>query len=147
MSKAASTGTIEPLARKSPAYVPDTTSYDSQSPAWRLSHLDDDGPFGWTHLDQDEVQTIRARLVALESQTWHEILVRDKRNNHSIAVEDLDRRARKRLQELKLDDLDAVVSIRVSAKQRLFGFRRQNAFHALWWDPDHEVCPAPLKNT
>ena len=78
--------------------------------------------------------------------TWNEIL-RDRSSNHSVLVSQLDKKARKRLAALKLDDIESLVSLRVAAKQRIWGIKQHNSLLLLWWDPGHQVCPSPPKHT
>lgn len=40
----------------------------------------------------------------------------------------------------KLDEwADHRTSPRITGKERLWGFLRAGVFHALWWDPEHEL--------
>jgi hypothetical protein len=55
--------------------------------------------------------------------------------------------ARKRLEQLRLDDTDELFSLRLNGQERLWGIRSNDIFSLLWWDPKHEICPAPLKYT
>lgn len=40
---------------------------------------------------------------------------------------------------MKLDDVEEVVSLRLTGAQRLWGYRILAVFHVLWWDPEHKV--------
>jgi hypothetical protein len=104
-------------------------------------------PFGWHKLDKDKLDEIRTKLAQFEGQTWNEILLIAKGKNHTIAKSDLSKAARDRLAELRLDDVDYVISLRLSGKERVFGLKHDVALTLLWWDPDHLVCPAQLKHT
>jgi hypothetical protein len=146
-SKAPSAGQIGPRAGKEPAFGKHPGNYETLKPAWRLAYLESDGPFGWSSIDAATLHSIREHFAKLEDLTWHEILVRDKKRNHTTAVDQLAKPAQDRLRQIKRDDLDALVSIRVTGRQRLFGFRRQNVLYVLWWDPDHQVYPSTLKHT
>ncbi|AEA28953.1 hypothetical protein Psed_6885 (plasmid) [Pseudonocardia dioxanivorans CB1190] len=55
--------------------------------------------------------------------------------------------ANDRLFELGYDDEDRISRIRVSGTGRLYGFRRDERFYALWWDPHHQIWPSRLRNT
>ena len=79
--------------------------------------------------------------------TIHEIFVVGKRSNHSVPVEQLCSQAKKRLEELRLLDLEELHSLRLSGEERIWGILTQNVITLLWWDPNHEVCPSELKNT
>lgn len=104
-------------------------------------------PYGWHEIDKSTLQRIQERISAFESMTWGEILVRDGKENHAIPVCDLNCDARNRLVELKQDDIDELVSLRFSARERIFGIREGAVLKLLWWDPMHLICPAPKKHT
>lgn len=98
-------------------------------------------PFGWHRLDQATLERVRERLSWFESMTWSEILVRAKKQNHSIRVTGLSPAAQKRLDLLGLL-LEEVVSLRLSGRERVFGYLENGVLVLLWWDPLHEVCPS-----
>jgi len=78
--------------------------------------------------------------------TWAEIS-KDKKKYHPIRVDKLATEARKRLEELRQDDVDVLWSLRVQGKPRIWGIREGRVLKLLWWDPNHEVCPSKLKHT
>ncbi len=78
--------------------------------------------------------------------TWNEILIRDKSQNHAIAIGELGKAAQDRLVEIQLDDLDSLISLRVGSIERVWGFREENVFLVLWWDPKHQVYPTSPKS-
>ena len=96
-------------------------------------------PFGWHQLDGVTLLYIRERLAHFESMTWGEILVGAKKQNHSIAVHKLSPAAQKRLAALKLI-LEEVISLRLSGRERIFGYLENGVLTLLWWDPLHQVC-------
>lgn len=98
-------------------------------------------PFGWHELDRETLQTIRTRLAHFESMTWSEILVRAKKQNHSIQVGSLCTPAQRRLETMRLI-LDEVVSLRLSGRERVWGYLENGVLVLLWWDPEHQVCPS-----
>ncbi len=63
-------------------------------------------------------------------------------NSHAVPVQNLARKARKRLVEIKQDDLDELFSLRIGGRKRVFGIRDDPTFHILWYDPHHEVYPS-----
>ncbi len=101
-------------------------------------------PFGWHQLDGALLLEIREKLKSFESMSWGEIIGP---NSHQVAVSLLCKAARDRLSELRLDDLDELFSLRLSAKERVWGVLEHNVLTLLWWDPDHEVCPSLKKHT
>jgi hypothetical protein len=38
--------------------------------AWRFSHRDMSGPFGWAEITQDDLTFIMGKLVDFETKTW-----------------------------------------------------------------------------
>lgn len=72
-------------------------------------------PFGWHRLDQTTLEKVRERLSSFESMKWSEILVRAKKQNHSIRVTGLSPAAQGRLDHLGLL-LEEVVSLRLSGR-------------------------------
>lgn len=98
-------------------------------------------PFGWHRLDGSTLKRIRERLSHFESMSWSEILVTSKKQNHSIRVQTLSQPAQDRLDDLAIA-LDEVVSLRLSGKERVFGYLENGVMVLLWWDPDHAVCPS-----
>ena len=67
--------------------------------------------------------------------------------NHPVAQGDLSHKARRRLQEIGLDDLEELWSFRVDARKRLWCIRERNIYALLWWDPLHQVCPSNKQHT
>ena len=138
-----------PSHRKSPV-LPVVRSSNDQNPAWRISRMDVVDPFGWHKLSKDKAIIVRAKLAAFESRTWNDILVKDSEKNHSVGVEQLCRQAQKRLTKIKHDDLDELISLHLSGRERVWGYRdalRPEILQLLWWDPDHQVCPSPKMHT
>ncbi|MCY1409011.1 hypothetical protein D3C76_563400 [compost metagenome] len=92
------------------------------------------------------------QLSHIESMTWQDIKSasggkNSGTNSHSILVDQLSKEAQARLTELKLDDQDAIFSLRLTGTLRIFGFQAGSAFKVLWHDPHHEVCPSGKKHT
>lgn len=104
-------------------------------------------PFGWSSLERRKIIEIREKLGHFEARTWHEILIESKKQNHSVPISDLSSDARQRLQDLQLDDVDSLISLRLAGKQRIWGILDNAVLQVLWWDPEHQVCPAPKKHT
>jgi hypothetical protein len=98
-------------------------------------------PFGWQRVDGPTIQYVRSRLAHLETMTWSEILVKAKKQNHSIRTEDICSAAQQRLEALGLL-LDDVVSLRLSGRERVYGYLDNGVLIVLWWDPLHQICPS-----
>lgn len=104
-------------------------------------------PFGWHEIGHEKLTEIRSKLASLEDSTWNDILLTSKKQNHRIPIGDLEDDAQRRLRELHLDDVDEVISLRLSGKERVFGICYDVALTLLWWDPEHKVCRSELKHT
>ncbi len=94
---------------------------------------------------------ILPRLKSLESQTWSEILVRDKKQNHSLDLSELNKVAQDRLAS-KYIEAESLISLRVTGSHRLYGYMTGRVFNVLWYDDDHGdnstcVCRSRLKHT
>ena len=120
---------------------------DFHSPiAWRFSDSDRDGKWAWTNLeDPKKFKKVIEKLQEFETKNWNEII---SSGSHQIAVGDIVKLAMKRLQELKKDDVEQLFSFRLSGKERVWCIRQlNNVMNVLWWDPHHEICPAPKRHT
>lgn len=130
----------------------DPEQYYTEKPAWSFSNSDQDmWFFTQNHIGELIWTEILPRLKALESQTWNEILVIDKKQNHSIDVEDLNKIARDRL-EAKYIEAESLISLRVTGNHRLYGYIMGRVFRILWFDDNHGdnktcVCRSYLKHT
>jgi hypothetical protein len=139
---------IDPAVQK----VPRTEYHEDwqrMRPAWRISLVQMVTPFGWEEIDAATIERIRTRLAAFESMTWKEILTAGQGGyrHHLIAISRLCRRAQERLVILQQDDVDSLVSLGITQRERVFGILEHNVLKVLWWDPDHEVCPVEMPNT
>jgi hypothetical protein len=75
----------------------------------------------------------------IPSAETKEILIVQNHWNHEIPRASLSRDAQKRLKELALDDQDFFISLRLTWKERIWGFKSADALTLLWWDPNHAV--------
>ncbi len=138
----------QPPTAKTPAIRSDSdpTSCYHQHPVWRLGRLDFEGPFGWLKANSLEIlDRIRDYLSSLENLTWREIDQRTgpegRRCNQYLPVTAICQDAKRRLQELQLDDYQHLYELRLTNLQRIFGLRNNEEYFILWWDPYHGVCP------
>ncbi|OKH29650.1 hypothetical protein NIES2101_43170 [Calothrix sp. HK-06] len=138
---------VTPSPTRQAKIVSSPDSYNKMNPSWRVSKIEMVDPYGWHNLDARTLLYIKDKLANFESMTWSEILVEGKKFNHSVNVQDLCTEAQTRLRETKQDDLDQLVSLRLTGKQRVWGILDQGVMTLLWWDPEHDVCPSQLRNT
>jgi hypothetical protein len=137
----------QPSVGKKPKTVEDADAYLRLYPAWRISRLHFHDPYGWHVLDEASISRIRERLSHLESMTWSEILVKAEKYNHLVEVTQLCSAARTYLTERSIEDIDEVLSLRLTGRERIWGILDRGVVDLLWWDPNHEICPSRLKNT
>lgn len=130
----------------------DPEQYYSQNPAWTFANSDDQmWAFSKEHIGEAIWTEILPRLKDLETQTWSEIFITGKKQNHSIDLEDLNKAARDRLAE-KYIEAESLMSLRITGNHRLYGYMTGRVFNILWYDDDHGdnsrcVCRSKLKHT
>lgn len=127
-----------PEAARRPHLAP--TAGDHATLAWRIGTVDRNGPWGWDKVTQSELVAIHERCADWETMRQGEFF--GPGGNKLIPTDHLCPRARARLEELELDDVDGLWELRVGGQPRVWGFRLDNVFRFLWWDPRHEVCPS-----
>lgn len=133
----------EPTPEKRPRWV--EPKVNGLPLAWRFSTNDPGGDWAWTSLQPPEkYQEVLEKLHEFETKNWREIVAG---GSHSIELGRLAKKARDRLTVIKRDDLDELMSFRLTGKNRVWCVRDQNIMRLLWWDPDHTVCPSVKKHT
>jgi len=90
---------------------------------------------------------IYPKLKEFERKNWHELEAEkfgknQKSKHHTIAIGKLCKDAQRRLEVLKMNDIEGLFSLRLEGKLRIFGIRKFNYLQILWVDQEHEVCPA-----
>lgn len=112
---------------------------------WDTKLIDTGGPWSWNNITGcDWWEHICPAKHNFSTMKWSEI-VGDR--HHPIDVEQIIPEAQKRLEEIQNEDIDSLYSFAIGGKPRIWGIRDRNIFRVLWWDPDHEICPAPKKYT
>lgn len=134
-----------PSVGKTPAIDNSLISPLKTTPAWQFSRIDIDGPWGWDSIAPEFfMEELFPKMKSFESMTWEEIL---RRNHHEVFVYQIGSDAQKRLEILRLDDTEKLVSLRFTGERRLWGIRSHHILRLLWWDPKHEVYPSQKKHT
>ena len=113
-------------------------------PAWRIGQMEFCDPYGWHGVNTETLGKVREKLRDFESMTFGEILGR---NNHLVSTNQLSKDAQDRLAALHLDDIEFLLSLRLTGAGRVWGLLEHNVVILLWWDPEHQVCPSLLKHT
>jgi len=143
----------QPFVQKSPNPSKKPTAvaiidWEKFHPAWSVKNLEMVHPdFGWQKIDEQKLNEIREKLGNFESMTWHEILVKSKKQNHSVSIPELSNMAIKHLQDMHQIDIDHLISLHLSGKERIWGIKDRNILILLWWDPGHLVYPSYKKHT
>ena len=130
-------------------------SSDTKTPAWQFGRIDELHPdWGWKGMPATEWRSILQHLRAFEGMTWAEIKAaaggrKYGNNSHVLQVTDLVNKAQDRLEEIGIEELDEVFSLRLTQTLRLYGIRDGRVLRLLWHDPHHGTkrgC-CPTENT
>ncbi len=136
---------IKPTTRRSPRGLNKAQQVELQPIAWHLRIVDKNGRWGWKDINQSTFwDIIFPKIRHFETMTYNEVLGK---THHEIPVYEIINEAQKRLKEIEQDDTDQLVSFHIDGKKILWGIRDQNIFKVLWWDSQHEICPAKKKHT
>ncbi len=92
-----------------------------------------------------EFEKVLKCLCSYEDCTWQNIktMTHDKKGktkNHSVSIDGLTKEGRKRLNEIKNDDVEEVFSLRYNNLFRIIGILNGEILYILWIDPNHKVC-------
>lgn len=123
-----------------------------ERPAWRFVNSDTKmWEFTQERLKDVWWSEILPYLKSNENRRWSEIFVEANKQNHSLKPKNLNLCAIKRLEELRIEQ-DAIYSLRVTGKHRIYGYFSDKVFNILWFDDDHGdnetcVCPSRKKHT
>lgn len=115
-------------------------SFYDLRPSWRFQTLRLEPPFGWHEVSREKMLEVIGRLRNLETMTWSDILVRAGKENHAIPTSELIRDAQDILEDSYQGGVDQVYSLRVPARERIWGIIEAGVLLLLWWDPEHAVC-------
>ena len=137
-----------PKINKIPRGIEKAQLIEEEYISWHLRILDRNGDWSWKGIDEKTIwKDIHSKLSEFERKTWNEILVKEKHNNHSISISEICLEAQKRLRKIKQDDIDDLISLRLSGKKRIWGIKIGKVLKVLWWDPKHTVRPVLKKHT
>lgn len=130
----------------------DPSQYYHENPAWSFANIDQEmWAFTENHIGDLFWSRILPRLRDFESQRWSEILITNKKLNHAIDVQDLNKNAQDRLVH-RFIEADSLISLRITGKHRIYGYMTGRVFNILWYDDDHGdndscVCRSHKKHT
>ncbi len=128
-------------------------STEGEKVIWRFDMIDRSGKFAFD-LSRDDFRykEILEKLIDYSGMTWAEVRRQThdngKSKHHLLNVEFLSREAYERFKMRNLEEYsDSIFSFALQNKLRIVGIRKDEHFHVLWYDPEHEVCPSKLKHT
>jgi hypothetical protein len=114
----------------------------------QLGRCDVGGPWCLPKITPDDLRTLLDRICGFESMTVREVFETGDEPGKDYVLADVpNKQAHARLVDLEYDDEDRISRLRITGKGRLYGFRREERFYALWWDPEHEIWPSKKRNT
>ena len=112
---------------------------------WHLGKFDWRGPWGDKACDGLDFRKLLHKTISQwERMTWGEIYSasggRTKGNNsHPVSTSQVSGAAKKRLKQIRLDDIEDLVSLRINSRTRIYGIRDGRSFQFLWYDPWHHM--------
>lgn len=112
-------------------------------PEFKACKMDMDGKWGWSGFSSYHLREFLNKLFDCQKLTWQDLYYN---GSHRILVSQIVPEARKRLQNLLLDEWEELYSLRLAGKQRVWGLKEGRIFWLLWWDPEHEICPSLKKS-
>lgn len=125
--------------KKTPVIAEAVSLYDEHKAAWRIGRIQLVDPYGWHELDTAGIARIKDRLAALERNTWRDIFIRDADFNHKIEVSQLKCPIAKKWMAEHMKDQPYLWTIRVTAKERVWGILSESAYQIIFWDPNHLI--------
>lgn len=131
-----------------------TQSMIDKRPSWCFDMLDKDGPFKFCPEGEEfGHKEFLCKIAQYSTMTWAEINQqthdRGKGKHHFLDIGKLSKEARQRVEnKLSVDDeSDSIFSFAFTNKLRIIGIRKNERFHVIWYDPDHQFCPSTKKHT
>ena len=123
-------------APKKKPVLGEPTFEDGHPLAWRFGHVDKGGPFAWDIQPDDKFREVMSKLCEFENKNWSEITCG---GSHAIPTEKPGDEARSRLVEIERDDLDELLSLRLSGPNRVWCTKSGHLLRPPWWDAEHQV--------
>ena len=129
----------------------DAESFMNARPSWRFKNMDMTGEWSLNLAEEKEREKVFSRLSNFEKMTWREIFKDCNNENHMIDPSDLTKKAQDRMNELKRYE-DRIVSLRIEAQKRIYGFMYGSVCEIIWYDNKHGdtdecVCRSRKKHT
>lgn len=104
-----------------------------------------DGVSRWGKTQEVNFWDVAEKLKSFEQKEWKHLAGYTKRD-HPIEFHKLVKDAQDLVSKMGIfDDHDEMWSLHLDGTKRLWGLKYGRYFMAVWWDPDHNICPT-LKN-
>lgn len=140
----------QPISREiARQYNPD--AFYEMNPRWDFHMCDmQEWRFDKSYMGDLFWSEVFPRMKEWETMTW-KLIFANKKNNHSIKVSDLTKKARDRLIDMHIE-AEAIVSLRITGTHRFYGLIDDGTFHVIWFDKEHGdndncVCRSHKKYT
>lgn len=128
-------------------------SSDSLKSVWCFDRIDRVGKFAF-NIDRDDFshKDFLEKLLNYGSMTWSEIKKQThddgKSKHHFLPTYELSKEAIDRFKIKGFpEEADSIFSFALENKLRIIGIRKNEFFHVMWYDPEHEFCPSKKKRT
>jgi len=109
-------------------------STDNLTPLFSFKHVSDNHCL-LCEWGNPELSELIGTLKTMESLTWSQV-----RQHKGLNLTGVDHPAYPPPPSVPGDA--SITEVRVDEKRRLFGYRGGRVFHLIWFDRNHQVCPA-----
>lgn len=110
----------------------ETGSTDHLPPRFSFDFADDNR-FSLWETSSEYLKMLMKTLKIMGSQTWGQL-----RKHHGLGMKVIE--TKHQLPQDVSPDIE-IIEVRISQQGRLHGFRVDDVFQVLWFDPNHLVCP------
>lgn len=108
----------------------------------RFHRLDLGGPWCLTKISESDHLTLLKAVRQWETMQLSQVFNGQIGKDEDVVTASPNPRARARAAEVYPDDADQIARLRLGNMKRLWGLRYEHEFHAIWWDPEHDVWPS-----
>jgi hypothetical protein len=135
------------LTKKVPTSRWPTDDQSKERISWRMGDIELDGPWTWSDINLTDVMRVHGFLSEIEKMTWQSACSGGSARVKLVKARGAPADTIKRLVDIKRDDIDDLVQLHLGGLPRIWGVRRGNTCHLLWWDPLHTVWPSTMRHT
>lgn len=124
-------------------------SSDGKKLVWAFDNVDRNGPFYFdVEREGFDSKTILSWMIVMSNRTWSEIRrdthdASDKTCHHYLDFDGMSKEAKERVKlMIPEEDREDIFSLRITNLLRIIGLRKDEVFHAKWFDKDHKFYPS-----